>query len=61
MTYAEAVAELERLLEQLQEVPTDVDQLYARVARARELVAACREKLRGVEEQLAGLDEQSEA
>lgn len=60
MTYTEAVAELEQLLEQLQEVPTDVDQLYARVARARELVVACREKLRGVEEQLASLDKQSE-
>ncbi|MTB49885.1 exodeoxyribonuclease VII small subunit [Lewinella sp. W8] len=60
MTYTEAVAELEQLLEQLQEVPTDVDQLYARVARAQELVAACREKLRGVEERLAALEKQSE-
>ncbi|MEL7161747.1 MAG: exodeoxyribonuclease VII small subunit [Bacteroidota bacterium] len=52
MTYAEAIAELESLLDQLQEVPADVDQLHARVARAEALVARCREQLRSVEEKL---------
>lgn len=52
MTYAEAIAELEDLLAQLQEVPADIDQLYARIARAESLVAQCRAKLRGVEEEL---------
>ena len=52
MTYAEAVAELETILAQLQEVPADIDQLHARVARAEQLLAACRAKLRGVEDEL---------
>jgi exodeoxyribonuclease VII small subunit len=52
MNYAEAIAELETLLTQLQEVPADIDQLHARVARAEALVAACRAQLRGVEEAL---------
>ena len=56
MTYAEAQAELETLLEQLREVPADIDQLHARVARAEQLITACRSKLRGVEEQLAQLN-----
>ena len=55
MTYAEAVAELERILAQLQEVPADIDQLHARVARAEQLISACRGKLRGVEEELERL------
>ena len=55
MTYAEAIAELETLLAELQEVPADIDQLHARVARAEVLVASCRAKLRGVEERLAEL------
>lgn len=55
MTYAEAVAELETILAQLQEVPSDIDQLHARVARAEQLIAACRNQLRGVEEGLQQL------
>lgn len=55
MTYAEAVAELETILAQLQEVPADIDQLHARVARAEQLIAACRSQLRGVEQELQQL------
>ena len=60
MTYAEAVAELENILQQLQEAPADIDQLHARIARAESLVAACRGKLRGVEDQLAELQSTTE-
>ena len=60
MTYAEAVAELDTILNQLQQVPTDIDQLHARVARAEQLLAACRAKLRGVEEGLAELRKQTD-
>ena len=56
MTYQEAITELETLLAKLQEVPADIDQLHARVARAEVLVAACRAQLRGVEEALNKLD-----
>ncbi|MBC6993610.1 exodeoxyribonuclease VII small subunit [Neolewinella lacunae] len=60
MSYAEAIAELESLLAQLQEVPADIDQLYARVARAEALVAACRAQLRDVEDKLSALANTSE-
>ncbi|TXF91402.1 exodeoxyribonuclease VII small subunit [Neolewinella aurantiaca] len=56
MTYQEAITELESLLVKLQEVPADIDQLHARVARAEVLVATCRAQLRGVEEALNKLD-----
>ncbi len=59
MTYADAIAELEAILAQLQEVPADIDQLHARVARAETLVVACREQLRGVEDALKKLDHSS--
>lgn len=61
MTYAEAVAELEELLDQLREVPADIDQLHRRVMRAEQLIAACRAKLRGVEEELGKLQNSTEA
>lgn len=60
MTYAEAIAELETLLTKLQEVPADIDQLHARVARAEVLVATCRAQLRGVEEALSKLGKTTE-
>jgi exodeoxyribonuclease VII small subunit len=60
MTYAEAITELEALLAQLQEVPANIDQLHARVARAEELVATCRDQLRGVEDALSKLDKTTE-
>ena len=60
MTYEAAVAELEQLLEQLQQTPAAIDELHARVARAEQLIAACRAKLRGVEEQLTELDRTTE-
>ncbi|MEM9525264.1 MAG: exodeoxyribonuclease VII small subunit [Bacteroidota bacterium] len=60
MTYADAIAELESLLVQLQEVPADIDQLYARIARAEALVAQCRAKLRGVETELDKLGQTTE-
>ena len=60
MTYTKAIAELETLLAQLQEVPADIDQLHARVARAEALVATCRAQLRGVEDALSKLDQTTE-
>lgn len=60
MTYTEAITELETLLQQLQEVPADIDQLQARVARAESLVAACRAQLRGIEEELEKLERSTE-
>ena len=60
MTYTEAQAELEEILQRLQEVPADIDQLHARVARAEHLIAHCRAKLRGAEEEITRLRETTE-
>ena len=60
MTYAEAVAELETILLELQRAPDDVDGLHARVARAEQLLASCRKKLRDVETDLNTLRETAE-
>lgn len=61
MTYTDAIAELESLLEQLQEVPTNIDQLESRVARAQVLVEVCRARLRDVEVSLDALDKTTDS
>jgi len=43
--YAEAVAELDRILVQLDTPQLDIDQLSDHVARAAELIAVCRERI----------------
>ncbi len=43
--YAEAVAELDRILVQLDAPQLDIDQLSDHVARAAELIAICRERI----------------
>lgn len=50
MTYAEAMAEVERILEKFRSEELSVDDLAADVKRATELVALCRERLRKAEE-----------
>jgi len=43
--YAEAVAELEEILDGLEADDVDVDALATRVRRAAELIEACRERI----------------
>lgn len=43
--YAEALAELERILAELDRDTVDVDVLAARVARASELIQLCRDRI----------------
>lgn len=43
--YAAALAELERILAELEASDVDVDTLAARVARASELIAVCRARI----------------
>ena len=57
MTYAEAMEELQRLSQQLQEEEIGIDDLSAKVARAKELINFCRRKLRSTEEELGGIFE----
>ncbi|MEM7573684.1 MAG: exodeoxyribonuclease VII small subunit [Bacteroidota bacterium] len=46
MTYEAALAELNQLLEELEQPPGNIDQLGKRVKRAKELIQFCRNKLR---------------
>ena len=43
--YAEALAELERILSELERDNVDVDRLAAQVRRAAELITLCRERI----------------
>ncbi|HEY5886784.1 MAG TPA: exodeoxyribonuclease VII small subunit [Acidimicrobiales bacterium] len=58
--YAEALAELEAILDELDDDRLDVDALAERVQRAAHLVALCRERVAGarlaVEEVVTDLD-----
>ena len=59
--YADALAELEDILDQLDDDDIDVDVLSSRVERAAELIRFCRGRIRhaqmSVEEIVADLDE----
>ena len=59
--YADALAELEEILDQLEDDDIDVDVLSARVERAAELIRLCRGRIRdaqlSVEEIVADLDQ----
>lgn len=45
LSYTEATAEIEQILNRLRSEELDVDQLAAQVARATELIARCKEQL----------------
>lgn len=49
ITYAEAVAEIEQILQRLRQEQSCIDSLESDVKRATELIALCREKLYDVE------------
>ena len=46
LTYAEAMAEIEKILGRLRSEEMDVDNLAAEVKRATELIASCKARLR---------------
>ena len=58
--YATALAELERILSELEASDVDVDQLADRVARATALIAVCRQRIGAarlrIDEVIADLD-----
>ncbi len=60
LPYAEALAELEQILDELEAGTADVDALTSRVARAAELIALCRERIGAarleIEQIVAGLE-----
>ena len=49
LTYAEAMAEIEKILERLRSEEMNVDGLAAEVKRATELIASCKARLRKAE------------
>lgn len=49
ITYDQALAELQKLVNELLNEETSIDYLYTHVARANELVLICQEKLRKVD------------
>jgi len=58
--YAEALAELDTILDELESADVDVDRLAERVRRAAELIATCRERIGAarmqIDEVVAGLE-----
>jgi exodeoxyribonuclease VII small subunit len=62
LTYTEAMAELDRILREIEDEALDVDVLAARVKRAAELVRFCRARIRNatreVEQVVAALDDE---
>ena len=50
--YAEAIAEIERIIGRFRNEEMDVDSLAAEVRRATELIASCKERLRRTEEEV---------
>jgi len=51
-TFNKAVAELEKILEQIESGELDVDNLSGKVKRASELLRLCQAKLRDTEEEI---------
>jgi exodeoxyribonuclease VII small subunit len=59
VSYADALSELDEILNELEAVDVDVDRLADRVSRAGELIAICRDRIGAarvrVDEIVAGL------
>jgi exodeoxyribonuclease VII small subunit len=49
MSYADAMGELEALLDELDRDDVDIDALAAKVRRAAEIITLCRERITAVE------------
>lgn len=58
LTYAEAMAEVERILARFRDEEMDVDSLAAEVKRATQLIAGCKARLHKAEEEVSKILEQ---
>lgn len=58
LTYTEAMAQIEKILERLRNEEMDVDSLAAEVKRATELIAGCKKRLHKAEEEVSKILEQ---
>ncbi|MGQ1891029.1 exodeoxyribonuclease VII small subunit [Thermophagus sp. OGC60D27] len=52
ITYSEAIAEIEEILQQMENEELEVDELSGKVKRVSELVRYCRNKLKNTEEEV---------
>jgi exodeoxyribonuclease VII small subunit len=52
ITYAEALAEIEAIVNQLEDGELDVDHLSDKVKRASELIKLCKTRLRSTKEEI---------
>lgn len=55
LNYKEAMAEIESIVEKLEENKLDVDELSARVKRVSHLIAFCKSKLHETEEEVENI------
>ena len=55
LSYESAMAELQQIVQQLQEQAVNMDELSEKVKRSAELLAFCREKLRKTESETQAL------
>jgi exodeoxyribonuclease VII small subunit len=60
-TFGEAVAEVEQILEEIENDDVDIDVLGEKVKRAVELIQLCRGKLEATDKEVRGLVEQLQA
>lgn len=59
MTYAEAMSQIESILDRLQREEITVDNLAAEVKRATELIAECKTRLHKAEEEVGKILQES--
>jgi len=51
-SYAKAIAEIETIINEIEEQQPDMDQLSSKVSRALTLIKSCRNKLKNTEEDI---------
>ena len=58
ISYSEAVAEIESILQKIEEGKLDVDELTQKVKRVTDLLKICRDKLHNTEKQIGEILEE---
>lgn len=61
ITYKEAIAEIEEVLEKLENEELDVDQLAEKIKRVSFLLKFCKEKLTTTEKEIQGIIDEMES
>lgn len=57
MNYNESLQELQRIVMELENNPTDIEELSKKLKRAQELIKACKDKLTKTDEEIQQLIE----